>query len=260
MIVNQGRLAIKPNLLILGGTLEATALCNRLATLDVDATLSLAGRVDRPKRQPLPMRVGGFGGPDGLVTALRDMGITHVIDATHPFASQMSRNAVAACSAAEVPLVALVRAPWTSQPGDRWQHVPDIAGAVAALDQPAMTVMLAVGRMHLAEFAPNPQHQYLLRLVDPPKDPLPFPKATVLVDRGPFTADGDQALMEQHAIDLVVSKNAGGAGAIAKITAAHALGLPVILIDRPEMSQRAEVGSVDAVLGWLRDHGADLGV
>lgn len=260
MIVNQGCSDMTPNLLILGGTLEATALCARLADLKAQGTLSLAGRVARPKRQPLPMRVGGFGGVAGLQSYLKEARITHVVDATHPFARQMSLNAIAACEALDLPLVALARAPWAEEPGDSWQHVPDIPGAVAALNRPALRVMLAIGRMHLAAFAPNPQHHYLLRLVDPPEHALPFPHATTLVDRGPFSVEGDRALMEAHDIELVVSKNSGGRGAIAKIAAARELDLPVLMIDRPEMPDRAEVASVDAVIDWLRDHGADLGV
>jgi len=260
MIDNQGALVIARNLLILGGTTEATALCNRLAALGVRGILSLAGRVARPKRQSLPMRVGGFGGVAGLRDYLHATGITHVIDATHPFASQMSHNAAAACAAAGVPMVALSRPPWRAQDGDRWQHVPDIEGAARALEGPARRVMLAVGRMHLADFAPNQQHFYLLRLVDPPDIALPFPHAEVIVDRGPFTADSDAALMRAHKIDLVVSKNAGGTGAVAKIDAARALGLPVLMIDRPAMPQRTEAADVGGVMAWLDAHGALLGV
>lgn len=248
------------NLLILGGTTEATALALRLAQTGIPGTLSLAGRVTRPKRQPLPLRIGGFGGVEGLGAYLKDNRISHVVDATHPFAAQMSRNAIAACTQADVPLIALSRAPWAAQPGDDWHHVRDIAGAVAALDRPASRVMLAVGRMHLAEFAPNPQHRYLLRLVDPPEAPLPLPDAQVIVDRGPFTVAGDRALMEDHGTELVVSKNSGGSGAVAKITAARELGLPVIMIDRPALPDRREVFTVDAVLDWLSHHKADLGV
>ncbi|MGY3439876.1 cobalt-precorrin-6A reductase [Marinovum sp. KMM 9879] len=249
-----------PNPLILGGTTEATALALRMFEAGMSGTLSLAGRVLRPKRQPLPLRVGGFGGVAGLVAHLESEGITHVVDATHPFAEQMSRHAVAACGEAGVPLIALSRAPWQAQPGDRWQHVADMAGAVAALNGPAKRVMLAVGRMHLAEFAPNPQHRYLLRLVDPPEGDLPLPDAVTVVDRGPFTQAGDLALMQAHQIDVVVSKNSGGTGAVAKIAAARQLGLPVIMIDRPALPPRHEVYEVEAVMDWLRHHSADRGV
>lgn len=249
-----------PNLLVLGGTTEATALCRRLDEAGITGTISFAGRVNRPVRHPLPQRVGGFGGVAGLVDYLHANKITHVVDATHPFAAQMSANAVDACAEAKVPLIALTRAPWQAQAGDDWTHVPDIAGAVAALNRPAARVMLAVGRMHLAEFAPNPQHFYLLRLVDPPKDTLPFPDFHTIVDRGPFTEAGDLALMQEHRIDLVVSKNAGGSGASAKISAARKLGLPVIMIDRPALPQRREAHDVDQVLGWIAHASTDLGV
>lgn len=229
-------------------------MARAVAEAGLIGTVSFAGRVERPVRQPLPQRVGGFGGVDGLRRYLHDENITHVVDATHPFAAQMSRNAGAACAEAGVPLIALTRPPWQAQPGDDWTHVPDIAGAVAALDLPARRVMLAVGRMHLADFAPNPQHFYLLRLVDPPKAALPLPRTQVLVSRGPFTQADDEALMQGHDIDIVVSKNAGGTGAYAKIAAARALGLPVLMIDRPALPQRAECATPDAVLAWL-DHG-----
>ncbi|TNF17877.1 MAG: cobalt-precorrin-6A reductase [Rhodobacteraceae bacterium] len=248
------------NLLVLGGTTEATALCRRMAEAGIAGTISFAGRVARPVRQPLPQRIGGFGGVGGLVAYLRAEGITHVVDATHPFAAQMSANAVAACGEAGVQLIALTRAPWVAGSGDDWSHVPDIAGAVAALDRPAMRVMLAVGRMHLVEFAPNPQHVYLLRLVDPPTDALPFPDCHVVVDRGPFTEAGDLALMRAHGTQLVVSKNSGGTGASAKLAAARSLGLPVIMIDRPALPARREAHDVEEVLEWIAHAGTDLGV
>ena len=249
-----------PNLLVLGGTTEATALCRALSEAAIPGTISFAGRVERPIRQPLPQRIGGFGGVAGLVQYLSRHRITHVVDATHPFAAQMSRNAVEACAETAVPLIALTRAPWQAQPGDTWTHVPDIDGAVAALDRPPTRVMLAVGRMHLDEFAPNPQHFYLLRLIDQPDSALPFGDHVIVQDRGPFTVENDLALMRSHAINLIVSKNAGGTGAAAKITAARALGLPVIMINRPAIPARAEAYSIPEVMNWLSHAGTDLGV
>jgi len=248
------------NPLILGGTTEAAALCARLRQEGLGGTVSLAGRVAHPAPQPLPQRVGGFGGVDGLTAYLRAERVTHLVDATHPFAARMSANAVAACAAADVPLIALTRPPWQAQPGDDWRHVPDITGAVAALETGVRRVMLAVGRMHLDAFASNPQHFYLLRLVDAPRGPLPFPDCTAVVERGPFTEAGDLALMEAHRIDLVVSKNAGGSGAAAKIVAARRLGLPVIMIDRPAIPPRPEASSVEEVMRWLGHGATDRGV
>ncbi|WP_425040223.1 cobalt-precorrin-6A reductase [Primorskyibacter sp. S187A] len=251
---------MSPNLLLLGGTLEATALAQFLAQTDIRATVSLAGRVARPKRAALPQRVGGFGGVAGLEAYLRENAITHVVDATHPFAAQMSHNAVAACAQAGVPLIALTREPWVPQSDDRWVRVADIAEAVAALDRPAARVMLAVGRMHLAAFAPNPQHHYLLRLIDAPDAPLPFPHHEIVLDRGPFTEEGDRLLMARHGTQIVVSKNSGGTGAYAKIAAARARGSQVIMIDRPAMPERLEAHTMQEVMNWLSHSGTDLGV
>lgn len=249
-----------PNLLVLGGTTEATALCRALAEAGLRGTISFAGRVARPVRQPLPQRIGGFGGVAGLRDYLQQNNITHVIDATHPFAAQMSCNAVAACAEARIPLAALTRAPWSPQSGDNWTEVPDIAGAVAALDRPAERVMLAIGRLNLPAFAPHPQHSYLLRLVDPPDTPPPFPDHHVIVDRGPFSVAGDLTLMQEHKISLVVSKNSGGTGAYAKISAAWDLGLPVIMIARPTLPPRVELHDIPAVLDWIAHASTDLGV
>ncbi|MFD1913154.1 cobalt-precorrin-6A reductase [Halodurantibacterium flavum] len=243
------------NILILGGTSEASALARALAEGGERATLSYAGRVERPKPQPIPTRTGGFGGVEGLAAYLRDNAVTHLVDATHPFAAQMSRNAVAAAQDTGVPLIALTRPPWRAQAGDDWRTAPDIPAAVAALSGPPRRVLLALGRMHLAEFAPQPQHHYVLRLVDAPEAPPPLPDHTVIVDRGPFTAQGDITLMQDHRIELVVAKNAGGTGAEAKLIAARRLGLPVVMIDRPALPPRQEAVSVEEVLGWL-DHPA----
>ncbi len=239
-----------PNLLILGGTTEANALAKSVSEQGIPATYSYAGRVDTPRPQPVPTRVGGFGGTEGLARYIRDHEISHIVDATHPFAALMSRNAVEACASTATPLVALTRPAWVAQNGDSWQHVPDIDGAVDALSGPAQRVFLAVGRMHLQDFAAQPQHHYLLRLVDVPET-VPLPIGEVVVSRGPFTVEDDQALMQRHGTQLVVSKNAGGIGARAKLDAARALGLPVLMIDRPLLPQRTEFEKVSQVLDWL---------
>lgn len=249
-----------PNVLLLGGTTEGTRLSWTLAERRILGTVSMAGRVANPAAQALPLRVGGFGGVAGLGAYLRHERITHVIDATHPFAAQMSANAVHACAVTGVPLIALTRAPWQETAQDRWQRVPDIAGAVAALGGKARRVMLAVGRMHLPEFTANPQNFYLLRLVDPPEAPPAFPDHHVIVDRGPFGLEGDMALLRKHRIDVIVSKNSGGTGAFAKIEAARTLGLPVIMIDRPAIPARPEAHSEAEVLAWLAHVGTERGV
>jgi precorrin-6A/cobalt-precorrin-6A reductase len=219
----------------------------------VAATLSYAGRTDTPLAQPIAVRIGGFGGVEGLVDYLRTERITHLVDATHPFAATMSMHAVEAARGAGVAHVALTRPAWRAQPGDRWTHVADMAGAVAALAGPPRRVMLALGRMHVEMFTAQPQHQYLLRFVDVPATSPGLPHYSLIVDRGPFSVEGDLGLMQAHGIDLVVSKNAGGTGAEAKIIAARQLGVPVVMIDRPIMPARTEMHAPDEVLRWL-DH------
>lgn len=235
-------------------------MAKTVAALNIAATISLAGRVKQPRPQPVPMRVGGFGGAAGLADWLRANAISHVVDATHPFAAQISRNALAACQQAKVPLLTLTRPPWAAMPGDRWTHVADIPAAAAALRQPALRIMLAIGRMHLDQFAINPQHFYLLRLVDTPDAVLPLPKAEVIIDRGPFSEADDRDLLLKHEIQLVVTKNAGGDAAYSKIAAARSLGLPVLMIDRPAMPARSEVHDTGSVLNWIAHPGTDLGV
>lgn len=234
-------------------------MAEALAARNIDALYSYAGRVQSPKKQPVAVRTGGFGGADGLADFLRVENFTHLIDATHPFAGQMSRNAVMATEHAGISLLALTRPHWKPVEGDRWQRVSDIESAVNALSGPARKVMLAIGRMQLEAFASQPQHHYLLRLVDAPENALPLPDCTVMVDRGPFTVENDIALLRQHRIDLIVSKNSGGDGAAAKLVAARQLGLQVLMIDRPALPMRAEVHSVAEVLDWLH-HRTDLGV
>lgn len=226
-------------------------MARTLSDAGVDAVYSYAGRTEAPVAQPLPVRIGGFGGVKGLVEYLRAEGISHVIDVTHPFAAQMSRNAVEACAATSLPLIALEREPWRAGTGDRWTHVPDLVAAVAALGQAPRRVFLAIGRQNLSAFAVAPGHHYLLRLVDPPTDPLPLPDAGAVIARGPFTVEGDRALLRDHGIEVIVAKNAGGVGAEAKLVAARELGLPVVLIDRPVVPERQVARTVAEVMAWL---------
>ena len=246
-------------ILLLGGTTEASQLAHALAVAGMDAVFSYAGRTEAPIAQPLPTRVGGFGGVAGLQAWLRDQRITHVVDATHPFAAQMSHNVITACAAADIPLLALERPAWVPQAGDQWHCVPDIDAAVAALPETPARVFLAIGRQNLASFAACLQHRYLLRLGNAAPE-LPLPQAEVVLARGPFTVEGDYALMQAHGITHVVAKNAGGSGAAAKLVAARMLGLPVILIDRPAIAARTMVASVAEVMDWISAHPAVLGV
>lgn len=232
-------------------------LAKALADQGIAGVFSYAGRTDAPVAQALPLRIGGFGGVAGLVAYLRAERITHIVDATHPFAAQMSAHAVAAARETGLPLIALERQPWRAGEGDRWTHVADMEAAARALPKRPARVFLAIGKLNLHVFAARPDHHYLLRLVDPP-DALPLPDAEAVIARGPFTLEGDLDLMRTHRITHIVAKNAGGVGARAKLDAARKLGLPVILIDRPQIPERRSVETVAEVLAWL--HAANLGV
>lgn len=243
--------------LILGGTADASLLAVEIARAGIDAIYSYGGRTRAPADQPLPTRIGGFGGVSGLADYIRSERITHVIDATHPFAAEMSRNAVAACAQTDTPLIALERAPWLKTPGDNWTDVADVNAAVATLPETPANVFLAIGRQHIAPFATKPQHSYTLRFVDPPEAPLPF-AADVIVSRGPFTLDSELEMMRTRGIAWIVARNSGGDGARAKIDAARMLGLPAIMISRPELPERRRVESVTDVMQWL-GHSTRLG-
>lgn len=243
-------------ILLLGGTTDASALATLVADQGFDAIYSLAGRTEKPLAQALPMRLGGFGGVEGLVQYLRAENVSHVVDATHPFAAQMSKNAIAACAETGVKLLALERPGWTETTADHWIRVADLAAAVAALPTSPARVFLAIGRQHVAAFSARPEHHYLLRLVDPSPVTLTAPHQ-VVIDRGPFSTKGDITLLQAHKITHIVAKNAGGSGAVAKIEAARALGLPVILIDRPFIPERPIAETPQQVIEWLH---ADLGV
>ncbi len=237
---------------MLGGTLDARRLAAALTEGALDAVYSIAGRTEASIPVPLPLRIGGFGGATGLADFIRTENISHVVDATHPFAARISANAVAACAATGTPLIALERAAWD---GTGCIHVPDIKGAVAALPDRPTRVFLAIGRQNLDAFAGLPHH-WVLRLIDPA--PQPLAGAEVIVSRGPFTTEDDTALMQSRNIQIVVAKNAGGSGARAKLDAARVLGIPVILIARPYIPPRRTLHRVRDVMDWL--HATPRGV
>lgn len=239
---------------MLGGTSEATRLASHLAGRpDIAPILSLAGRTQALAPAPIPRRVGGFGGIDGLAQFLADEAIAAVVDATHPFAAQISAHAAAACARLGVPLARLTRPAWTSEPGDRWQAAASIAEAVDLLGATPRRVFLTVGRQGLAAFNAAPQHHYLVRSIDAPEG-FAVPDATFIQARGPFSPADEEALMRDHAIAVVVTKNAGGDATVAKLVAARRLGLPVIMIARPAKPAVPTFGAPEAVLAWLAAH------
>jgi precorrin-6A/cobalt-precorrin-6A reductase len=238
--------------LILGGTTEASALARAIAgDARLAPLLSLAGRTTNPRPQPVPVRTGGFGGTDGLVRFLRDDAVGAVVDATHPYADQMSAHAVAACREAGVPLASLVRSEWQGQAGDRWQLVADTAAAARTLGATPRRVFLSLGRQELQLFAAAPQHHYLARLIErPERQDLP-PDLRIVHARGPFDRADEERLLREERIDVMISKNAGGSATYAKIEAARALGLPVIMIARPHKPSGKAMADVEACVAWL---------
>lgn len=232
--------------LVLGGTGEARRLAARLAGR-YDVVSSLAGRVAAPSLPVGETRVGGFGGAVGLAGFLRHEQVGAVIDATHPFATGISASAVAATASTGVPLLVLRRPGWIEGPEDDWHRVPSLAAAAAC--PLGGRTFLTTGRQGLAVFASRPEW-FLVRTVDPPPPPLPA-RSTVILDRGPFTLDGELALIRRHAIDLLVTKDSGGDMTAPKLQAARHLGLPVIMIDRPPAPAAPTVPDVEAALSWL---------
>jgi precorrin-6A/cobalt-precorrin-6A reductase len=248
------RSARTSRILILGGTIEARLLAEALAARPgLAITLSLAGRTAKPLPQPVPIRVGGFGGVEGLANFLHAEKIDALIDATHPYAATISANAAEAARATDVKLLALQRAAWTKVDGDSWIEVATIDEAVRALGQAPRRVFLALGRKELQPFTAAPQHVYLIRSVDPVDPPLSVPHAIYIAARGPFGEAEDRALLKRHRIDAVVAKNSGGSATYGKIAAARTLQLPVIMLTRPALPEAQSVATVEEVLAWL-DH------
>ena len=237
-------------ILILGGTGEARDLAARLVAADVDVLSSLAGRVRQPRLPDGPVRVGGFGGAEGLAAFLRAEGITGVVDATHPFAGAITAHAAAAAAQAGVPLLVLRRPEWEADP--MWQPVADIRAAAEAVRAwPGESVFLTTGRRDLDVFAADDRHRFLVRAVDPPEGPVP-PRMTLVLDRGPYTVEGESALMRDHGVGLLVTKNSGGPMTAAKLQAARDLEVRVVMVQRPPLPRgTAAVTTVAEAVRWV---------
>lgn len=238
--------------LVLGGTAEARELAE-LAAADAafEVTTSFAGRTRDPLTPAGQVRTGGFGGPDGLAGWLREQRADAVVDATHPFAAAISRHAALAARAAGVPLLALRRPGWSAGEGDRWHWVDGLPAAAALLPALGRRPFLTVGRQDLAAFAGLPL-PCLARSIAPPLPPLPR-HCRVLLDRGPFTLGAERALLREHRIDVLVTKDSGGTATAAKLTAAREAALPVVIVRRPPLPTGIPtVPSAPAALRWLR--------
>jgi precorrin-6A/cobalt-precorrin-6A reductase len=241
-------------LLVLGGTAEAVALA--AATIEryggaIGVTTSLAGRTERPAPVPGGLRIGGFGGAAGLRAYLDAARIDLVIDATHPFAAQISAQAVEACAAAAVARLVVLRPPWPRHPLDRWIEVDDLAAAAALVPRLGRRVWLTIGHRELAAFAALRDLHFLVRLVDPPATPLPLASCEVVLGRGPFNLAEERLILARHGIDVLVAKASGGDATAAKLIAARERDLPVVMLRRPPPPPGPRVDGVASALAWL---------
>lgn len=241
--------------LILGGTTEASAVAAALAgDARFSASMSFAGATRAPRPPPIPFRVGGFGGIAGLADFLREGAFDLLLDATHPFATRMKRHAAAMSS--ELPVLGILRSAWVPGAGDRWTDAADMAGAARALGAVPRRVLLTIGQKDLAVFRAAPWHRYVVRSVDPP-DAASLPDgAKVIAARGPFAEADEMALLREHAIEMLVTKNSGGAATEGKLAAARRLGVAVVMIARPPPPEMECVDNAEAALAWLRAHAA----
>ena len=243
-------------LLILGGTAEGRALAAAAEERFGPALTvisALAGRTRAPLLPAGEVRIGGFGGAEGLAAYLRDERIGLLIDATHPFATRISAQACEAAERAGTRRLALVRPPWRPTPGDRWIKVDTVEDAPAAIPDRAERVFLTVGVRSLAPFADRPDLWFLVRLVDAPAEPIPLAQHRLICARGPFAEDDERALLAELGIDCLVTRASGGDATAAKLAAARALGLPVVMVRRPPSPPGDHAVSVEDALRWIEE-------
>ena len=240
--------------MILGGTAEARALAAAAIARfggELRVTTSLAGRTRSPAPHQGALRRGGFGGAAGLAQYLREAAVDLVIDATHPFALRISAAAAASCRAFAVPLLSVARPEWEQQAGDRWIEVADAAAAAARLPELGSRVFLTIGHAGLSAFAPLAETYFLVRLIEPPAGVLPLARYDLVSARGPFTLAQERHIMERHAIDVLVTKASGGSATAAKLAAARALAIPVLMLRRRQPVAAESVARIEDALSWI---------
>jgi precorrin-6A/cobalt-precorrin-6A reductase len=238
--------------LILGGTWEARQIAAALAARPaLSVVTSLAGRTVEPRRPAGELRIGGFGGAAGLAGYLRAAAIDRVIDATHPYAATISRHAMEASETVGRPLLRFERKAWQAETGDRWVEVDSLAAAVRVIPSLGRRAFLTIGVKELGAFAGLPAVWFLVRLVEAPSEPPPLADYEILLGRGPFDLAAERTLLHDHRIDFIIAKNSGGQASYAKIAAARALGLPVMLLRRPALPAAETVDSIDQVVRWV---------
>lgn len=239
--------------LVLGGTGEATTLAARSVDIPgVEVIIALAGRTRQSIVPSANTRIGGFGGIAGLIYYLREQQIKVLIDATHPFAVQISLNAIAAATEVGIPHLMLIRPAWQQTVGDRWIEVENNAVAAAVLPGTAQRILLTIGRQDLATFAYLKDLWFLMRMIDPPPADATVPPGKFLLERGPFSLDDERSLLQGYEIDAIVSKNSGGEATYAKIIAARELQIPVVMVQRPSIPCGNQVADIESALSWLK--------
>ncbi len=247
-------MTINKNILILGGTSEASELVGLLAAYpEIKVTLSLAGRTKSPVLPQIDHRIGGFGGVLGLVNYIKEQKITALVCATHPFARKMPFNAAEAEKIANIPIIYLLRPAWRLQAGDNWLEVDGHAQALSSLPlrSSPLNIFLTVGRLELTEYASAPQHFYVIRSIDELTE-KPLENAIYINSRPPFNVENEQEIMLEYKIDYLITKNSGGSATEAKLTAARALKIPVILIKRPPRPEGLHVQTAKEAMDWLK--------
>lgn len=239
---------MKKRLLILGGTTEAKELAEKAAKLpDLEVISSLAGRTRQAINPAGIVRVGGFGGEEGLTQYLQEHSIDLLVDATHPFAAQISWNAAAAADRVSIPRLVISRPAWKPEPN--WIKVESNEAAAAILPDLAQRIFLTIGRQELAAFAHLQQLWFLMRVIDPPTGLIP--PGEVLLARAPFTVEQERSWIQNYQIEAIVSKNSGGDATAAKLIAAREFDLPIVMVQRPAMPSGESVSEVQDALLWL---------
>ena len=251
---------MRRRVLILGGTGEAVGLARLLESrAEFDVVTSLAGRTRNPAAVPGRVRTGGFGGVEGLTAYLAAEHVDVVVDATHPYAATISKHATLACDATGVPRVQLWRPAWSAVDGDEWTGVTSLDAAVDAVADARLSadgcVFLSTGVRDVQVFSRLREVRFLVRLVDAPRTPLPLSNFELIVDRGPFAIENERALFLEHGVELLVSKNSGGAATCSKLAAARELRVPVVMIDRPEPEPGARAETAEEAFRWVARSG-----
>lgn len=241
-------------LLVLAGTSEGREIAGALHGQGIPLIASLAGAVRSPRAQGVPTRIGGFGGAAGFTQFLEEAGITAVLDATHPFADQISKRSARICAELGVPYALYARPAWQPTAQDRWTMLDREEEAAAHIEDGA-TVFLATGRKTLERFANLSACRLICRQIDPPDGPFPFPNGRFLIGRPPFSAADEIALFTELGVDWLIVKNAGGQASFSKLEAARAMGLRVGMIKRPELPEAPRLRTLQEAIDWGARHG-----